>query len=84
MQAAINDTTSEAQRVLIDICRNMSMGDKWRRLQSLYRTGRDLHEMGFRQRRPDATPAEVVDDWMRLTLDPELYREVRKSIDGSL
>lgn len=84
MQAAIDDTTSEAQRVLIDIYRNMSMEDKWRRLQSLYRTGRDLHEMGYRQCRPDATPADVVDDWMRLTLDPELYREVRKSIDGSL
>ncbi|MGH7137865.1 MAG: hypothetical protein ACREHD_19115 [Pirellulales bacterium] len=81
---AINDTSAEAEQVLIAICVNMSIKDKWRRLQSLYRTGRNLHEMGYRQRRPDATPEEVVDDWMRLTLDPELYREVRKSIDGSL
>lgn len=81
---AINDTPAEAEQVLIAVCVNMSIKDKWRRLQSLYRTGRNLHEMGYRQRRPDATPEEVVDDWMRLTLDPELYREVRKSIDGSL
>ena len=84
MQVAINDTTPEAERVLIEICRNMSMQDKWRRLQSLYRTGRDLHETGYRHRHPDATPEEVVDDCMRLTLEPALYRDVRNSIDGSL
>lgn len=80
----MNDTTAEAEDVLIAIFREMSMQDKWRRLQSLYRTGRDLHEMGYLQRRPDATPQEVVDDWMRLTLDPHVYHEVHNSIDGSL
>lgn len=84
MQRAINDTSPEAESILIEIFRKMSMQDKWRRLQSLYRTGRDLHEMGYRQRRPDATPPEIVDDWLRLTLDPPLYQEVRNSIDGSL
>jgi hypothetical protein len=80
----MDDTAREADLVLIEICRNMSMYDNWRRLQSLYRTGRTLHEMGFRQRRPDATGEEVVDDWMKLTLEPELYRKVRESVDGSL
>lgn len=84
VRQAINDTAAEAEHLLIAIFRDMSIEDKWRRLQSLYRTGRDLHEMGYRQRRPDATPQEVVDDWMRLTLDPQLYREIRNSIDGSL
>lgn len=84
MRIAINDTSLEAERVLLGIFRDMAMPDKWRRLQSLYRTGRDLHEMGYRQGHPDATPEEVVDDWMRLTLEPKLYQEVRKSIDGSL
>lgn len=79
----INDTSAEADQVLIAIFRNMSMQDKWRRLQSLYRTGRDLHEMGYRQRHPAASPEEVVDDWMRLTLTPQVYEEVRSSIDGS-
>jgi hypothetical protein len=58
----------------------MSMQDRWLRLESLYRTGRNLHEMGYRQRRPDATPQEIVDDWMRMTLEPQLYCEVRNSI----
>lgn len=80
----ISDTTSEAERVLIDIFRRMSMQDKWRRLQSLYRTGRTLHEMGFRQRHPNASQEEIVDDWMKLTLEPQLYRNVRESINGSL
>lgn len=84
MPPAINDTSPEAERVLIEIYRKMSMQEKWQRLQGLYRTGRDLHEMGYRQQHPDASPEEVVDDWMRLTLEPERYRQVRNSIDGSL
>lgn len=47
MSQAINDTSPEAERVLIAIYREMSIEDKWRRPQSLYRTGRDLHEMGY-------------------------------------
>jgi hypothetical protein len=78
----MTDTSPEAERVLIDICRNMSVQDKWRRLQSLYRTGRNLHEMGFRRRFPNATSEEVVDDWMKLTLDTDLYWRVREFVDG--
>lgn len=84
MSMAIDDTSPEAERVLIAIYRNMSVEDKWRRLQSLYRTGRHLHEMGYRQRHPNASPEEIVDDWMRLTVGPELYQEIRNSIDGPL
>jgi hypothetical protein len=84
MKSTVGDTTPEAEQVLIAICRKMSVQDRWRRLQSLYRTGRDLHEIGYRQRHPDATPEDIVDDWLRLTLDPEVYREVRISIHGSL
>jgi hypothetical protein len=43
----INDTTPEAERVLIEVFRRMSIGDKSRRLDDLYRTGRALHEAGF-------------------------------------
>jgi len=60
------------------------MQDKCRRLQSPFRAGRDLREMGYRQRHPDATPEEIVDDWMKLTIEPELYRQMRESIDGPL
>ncbi|HEV3024609.1 MAG TPA: hypothetical protein VGX76_19170, partial [Pirellulales bacterium] len=44
----------------------------------LYRTGRLLYEAGLRQRSPGATEADVVDDWMKLTLDAETYRQVRE------
>lgn len=81
---AMSDTSPEADRILIAIYRNMSIEDKWRRLSILYRTGRDLHEMGYRQRHPDATADDIVDDWMRLTLAPQLYQDVRNSIDGAL
>lgn len=79
----INDTTPEAERVLFDIFRRMSVGDKSRRLDDLYRTGRVLHEAGFRQRFPNAAPEDVVDDWMKLTFEPELYRKVREWMDDA-
>jgi hypothetical protein len=69
--------------VLIDVYRRMSISDKWRQLGELYRTSRLLHEAGFRQRCPGATEAEVVDYWMKLTLDAETYRQVPKDIDGA-
>lgn len=79
----INDTTPDAERVLNDVLRRMSIGDKSRRLEDLYQTGRVLHEAGFRQRSPNATAQAVVDDWMRLTLEPELYRKVREWMDNA-
>ncbi|HVC94872.1 MAG TPA: hypothetical protein VND64_14340 [Pirellulales bacterium] len=73
----MTDTTAEAERILIDIYRRMSVSDKWRQLGELYRTARLLHEAGFRQRRPDATAQDVVHDWLELTLEPELLRQLR-------
>lgn len=81
---APSDTTPEAELVLIDIHRRMSIADKWKRLEDLYRTGRVLHEAGFRQRCPDATDEAVIDDWMKLTLEPQLYREVRQWMNDSI
>ena len=80
----MTDTTPEAERILIDVYRRMSVSDKWLQLGELYRTGRLLHEAGFRLRCPEATAADVVNDWMELTLEPELLRQLRETIDGSV
>ena len=73
-----NDTTNEAEGVLIDIFRRMPIEQKWRQLGDLYRTARILHEAGVRQRNPSATDRDVVEDWLSLTIDPELLREFRE------
>lgn len=83
-RGALNDTAPEAERVLIDIYRKMSFDDKWRQIAGLYRTAKLLHEAGFRQRRPDASAAELLDDWMELTIEPELLQMLRESRHGSV
>jgi len=79
-----NDTTDEAQGVLIDIFRGMPIEQKWRQLGDLYRTARILHEAGVRQRNPSATDRDVVEDWLSLTIDPELLREFRELSNESV
>jgi hypothetical protein len=75
-----NDTTKDAESVLADVYRHMPVEQKWRRLGDLYRTARLLHEAGFRLRDPAATDREVVQDWLSVTLEPELLQRVRESI----
>src|SRR5437588_111707 len=64
----LDDTTPEARRVLIDGFRRMSMARRCEIMEDSYRTARILHEMGFRQRHPDATRAAIRDDWAAITL----------------
>ena len=79
----LNDTANDAECMLIAIFRRMPIEQKWRQLGDLYRTARVLHEAGVRQRNPSATDRDVVEDWLSLTLTPELLREYRDSRDGS-
>ena len=79
---SLSDTAPEAERVLIDVYRKMSFDDKWRQIAELYRTARLLHEAGFRQRRPDAPDDDLLDDWMELTIEPDLLRSIRESRYG--
>lgn len=80
----MNDTSPEAERVLIEVYRAMSPADKWRTIGDLYRTARHLHETGFRQRYGDASGVEIVRDWMELTLEPELLSKVRAATNGPI
>jgi hypothetical protein len=70
--------------VLIDIYRRMSIADKWRTINDLYRTGRLLHAAGYRQRSGDASATDVVNDWMEFTLEPNLLRKLRQTPDGAI
>ncbi|HKI30620.1 MAG TPA: hypothetical protein VKA46_01915 [Gemmataceae bacterium] len=85
-----NDTSPEAQRVLNEVYRRMTPGQKWLRLGQVYREARLLHAAGVGLRKPSATPQDVVEDWMRLqfglglsaregamTVDPDSLRGLR-------
>ena len=79
----LNDTSPDAERVLVDVYRNMSIPEKWRRLGEIYRTARTLHATGVRYRNPTATPQEIQEDWLALTLDESLLKDFKEAVGGS-
>jgi hypothetical protein len=59
-----NDTSAEAERVLTEVYRRMSPGEKWLRLGELYRDARALHAAGVRLRNPSATARDIHEAWL--------------------
>jgi hypothetical protein len=73
-----DDTTPEAKAVLIDVYRRMSIADKWRLLDSMFKTARSLAAAGFRLRHPHATDEEVRRAYVETVLDPALLKLIRE------
>lgn len=64
----LNDTSPEAEEVLVNVFRRMSMGRKWLLMGETYRDGRTLHALGVRLRNPSATTRDILEDWLRTQL----------------
>lgn len=64
--AHLTDTAAEADRVWTGVYRAMSQARKWAILGEAFRTAKLLHAAGCRQRRPQASAAEVHQDWLRV------------------
>jgi len=74
----LTDTSAEADRVLTEIYRRMSPGDKWLRLGHTYRDARLLHAAGVRLRNPAATRLDIHASWLALhcgLTSPEFLKE---------
>ena len=72
-----NDTSPDAEEVLLEIYRQMTPGRKWQLLDGLYRMARQFHAAGVRMDNPNATDDDVLTEWFRATLDRELFEEVQ-------
>ena len=79
---SLNDTSPEADRILTKIYQEMTIGEKWRRLGEIYRTGRILHATGFRLRKPSATAREIQNDWLALTLAESTVKALKEAANG--
>jgi hypothetical protein len=87
------DTSPEAERVLTEVYRRMSPGQKWLRLGEMYREARLLHAAGLRLRNPAVTARDIVEDWMAVQfgiklpakggplMDPDSLRGLRAVTD---
>ncbi len=71
-----NDTTAEAQSVMNDIYRNMSLTQKAQQLFSACQFGRQLAIAGLKQRHPEADEKQIWRLWARQNLGDELFEEV--------
>jgi hypothetical protein len=78
----LNDTSPEADRILTRIYQQMTIGEKWRRMGEIYRTGRILHATGFRLRKPLATASEIQNDWLALTLGESMVKTLQEAASG--
>ncbi len=75
----MNDTSPEAERVLIEALRRMPFERKLRQIGELWDTAKMLHAMGFRERNPGATEEQIREAWVAQTLGPKLFGEVREA-----
>jgi hypothetical protein len=72
----MTDTSPEAERVLIELYRQMPIEKKLRLVFSAYQAGRQLAMAGLRYRHPDASDREIWRLWARQHLGNELFNAV--------
>jgi hypothetical protein len=64
----LSDTSPEAQRVLIEVYRQMPAARKWQLMGETFHTGKTLHAAGYKHDHPDASPDELQSAWLATTL----------------
>jgi len=72
----LDDTSVEAEAMLCQLYRNMTIAQKAQRLFSAYRMGKMLSMAGIRMNHPDATEEQVWHHWARRHLGEDLYEKV--------
>lgn len=80
--AGLNDTHPEAEQVLREAYRKMSLATKLRQMGALYHTARLLHAAGVRSRDPHATEEMIREEWRVLSLGAELAQKLREARHG--
>lgn len=81
--AGLNDTHPEAEQVLREALRRMPFATRLQQMDALYRTGRLLHALGFRDRNPGATEEMIQEDWRLVNLGRELVRKIKEERNGA-
>ena len=66
------DTSLEADRVMVELLRQASIGRKWAMLDQQCELVRSIARSGLRMRYPDAQPDEIEAQLYDLVLGPEL------------
>jgi hypothetical protein len=78
MRESWQHSPDQRSHILTVKSRELSLDDKCKLIDDMYRVQRALHAIYVRCFLPDATDQEVVDHWARITCEPELYVAVRE------
>jgi hypothetical protein len=78
----LDDTSAEADRIVTEVFRKMTIAEKWHRLGAIYRTARILHATGVQLRKPGATPSEIHQDWIAVTLGESMANLLKEATGG--
>jgi hypothetical protein len=68
----LSDTSNDIEELQAELFRKMPEQRRLALIDSMYRGGRELADAGLRLRKPDATPRECLENWVRLTVPPDL------------
>jgi hypothetical protein len=77
MREAWNHSADERDRWCARENRKLSFHEKIKQMEDLTRITRSMHAIYIRCFYANATQQQVVDHWLRMTLEPALYVEVR-------
>lgn len=75
----LNDASDDAEKVVIETYRRMSIQQKWRQMGEIFHTAKVLHAAGARLRNPAAAEQAIHEDWLALTLGEDLWQTVREA-----
>lgn len=79
----LTDTPPEVEELQAAIYRALPERRRLALIDSMYRGGRELADAGLRLRKPDATPRECLENWVRLTVPPELVADALEVVVDS-
>jgi hypothetical protein len=72
-----DDTDADARKALVRVYQKMSAERKATRVGELRYMTKRLFEAGYKDRHPEATPDDLIDAWLRHTLDPDSFEKAR-------
>jgi hypothetical protein len=79
----VSDTPADVLELQAAMYRALPIDRKFAIIDSMYRGGRELSDLGFRLRNPDATPRECLENWIRLTVpDSLVLKALETAVDS--
>ncbi len=79
----LTDTPFEVAEQRAAIYRALPLARKLAIIDSMYRSGRELADMGLRLRKPGATTRECLENWVRLTIPAEHVEQLLEVVVDS-